>query len=123
MSLAYFCILVTISSVVIGSYGVDTSIVNTVNGRSCYLRYDYNGPTSQVRYYFTKDGRPLRAERSRVVYRLGRIYIAKVAESDAGTYRLVVRGRGVYYNKEIVLNGKNLFLLNMYYNSIVKSLL
>lgn len=116
MSLAYFCILVTIiSSVVISSYGVDTSIVNTVHGRSCYLRYDYDGPASHVRYYFTKDGRPLRMERRRVVYRLGRIYIAKVAESDAGTYRLVVRGRGVYYNKEIILNGKSLFLLNMCY--------
>jgi len=105
MTLAYFVILVALSSVVICTYGIDAGVVDTTSGRSCYLRFDYTGPRSRVRYYFTKNGRLFRADRRRVFYRLGRIYFSKVTESDAGTYRLVVRGYGVTYTKEIILNG------------------
>ena len=108
MRLSYFFTLVAISSLAVSSYGIsfESMIVAAQSGNSCYLRFDYNGPTSHVRYQFTKDGRTLRADKGRLIYRLGRIYFAKVAESDAGTYRLVVRGRGVYYNKVIILKGK-----------------
>jgi len=108
MSLTNFCILLAVSFVVISDRGVDSNSVNIVNGKSCYLTFDYNGPTSSVRRYFTKDGRPIRANKGRVLFfSPGRIYIAKVTDSDAGTYRLVVKGRGVYYRKEIILNGKS----------------
>ena len=108
MRLSYFFMLVAISSLAVGSYGTsfETIIVAAKSGHSCSLQFDYRGPTSYVRYRFTKDGRLLHPDNRRLFYRLGKIYFARVTASDAGTYGLLVHGRGVYYNKKIVLKGK-----------------
>jgi len=101
--------LVAISSLAVGSYGrsFERNIVAAQSGNSCSLQFDYSGPTSNVRYRFTKDGRLLRADKGRLSYRLGTIYFGRVTESDAGTYHLLVRSRGVYYSKVIVLKGNH----------------
>jgi len=101
--------LVALSLLAIGSYGTsyERLIVATKIGNSCFIRFNYNGPTSNVRYSFTKDGRPLRPIKGRLLYRLGKIFIVKTIESDSGTYRLIVRGHGKVYSKEIVLKGES----------------
>ena len=87
--------------------GTNTREVTATVGESVSLDFDYNGPTN-VRFNFLKDRRYFKADRRRIFQRLGRIYISKVAESDSGAYQMIVRGNRVYYNKGIILKGKNL---------------
>ena len=91
---------------VYGTNYVTREVTATV-GESVTLDYDYKGTSSYVRYSFLKDGRYFRADGHRVFKRLGRIYFSKVTELDAGVYRMIVRGYRVYYNKAIVLKGKD----------------
>ena len=54
----------------------------------------------------SKDARYFRADRRRVFQRLGRIYFSKITQSDAGVYRMVVKGTRIY-SQAIKLIGKH----------------
>lgn len=86
--------------------GTNSREVTATVGKSISLDFDYDGPTN-VRYNFYKDRRYFKADRRRIFQRLGKIYISKVTESDSGSYQMIVRGNRVYYNKAIILKGKN----------------
>lgn len=106
MSLFSFLLLVVVG---LGAVLVDATYANyevtaTVN-KPVNLDFEYKGKTN-VRYYFTKDGRYFRADRRRVFQRLGRIHFSKVTEYDAGEYRMIVRGYRLQYSKTITLTGE-----------------
>ena len=104
MNLIVLLALVGIGAVSVN--GTNTRVVTATVGKSIRLDFDYDGPT-YVRYSFFKDRKYFRADRRRIFQRLGRIYFSKVTESDSGVYQMIVRGNKVYYNKAIVLKGKN----------------
>ena len=110
MNLIVLLALVGIGVVVVN--GTNTREVTATVGESVSLDFDYNGRTSYIRYNFLKDRKYFKADRRRIFQRLGRIYFSKVTESDAGVYQMIVRGNRVYYNKAIILKGKN-----NYYNN------
>jgi len=85
------------------NYNIDEVYANI--GQSYGLNFDYHGPKN-VRYYLTKDARYFRADRRRVFQRLGRIYFSKITQSDAGVYRMVVKGTRIY-SQAIKLIGKH----------------
>ena len=103
MNLIVLLVLVGIGAVSVT--GTNTREVTATVGKSVSLEFDYNGPTSYVRYNFLKDKRYFRADRRRIFQRLGRIFFSKVTEADSGVYQMIVRGSRVYYNQAIVLKG------------------
>ena len=106
MSLFSFLVLavVGLGAVLVGATYTNDEVTATV-GKSVNLDFDYKGRTN-VRYYFTKDGRYFRADRRRVFQRLGRIHFSKVTEYDAGEYRMVVKGYRLQFSKAITLTSE-----------------
>jgi len=107
MNLIVLLGLVSFGAVAVSStYTNIQKVVTATIGESVGLDYDYKGPRRYIRFGFFKDRQYFKADGHRTYKQIGRIYFSKVTESDAGTYRMIVRGRNVYYNKAIVLKGK-----------------
>ena len=106
MNLIVLLGLVGIGAVLASGTNIQKVVTATV-GESVRLDYDYNGPRSYIRFHFFKDRQYFRADGRRTFKQLGKIYFSKVTLADAGTYQMIVKRRYVFYNKAIVLKGKN----------------
>ena len=78
-------------------------------GHPFFLSFDYDGPRTAVSYSFSKDGVAIDGDNVRVFLDMDRIFFLEVADSDAGTYTLVVRGIEAY-RKSVRLCGKTLLI-------------
>ena len=83
--------------------------VTATIGEPFVLRFGYKGRRLGVWHYFSKDGKPFVPERPRVMQFRGRISFVEITDSDAGLYRLEVKGRRIRYTKSINLLGIYLY--------------
>ena len=82
------------------------SLRETITARTgdpCIMRFGYKGPREGVKFAFTKDGKPLAAERFRVFQYPRRLSFVEVTDSDSGQYQLEVEGEGIRYSAAINL--------------------
>lgn len=82
------------------------SLRETITARTgdpCIMRFGYEGPRNGVKFAFTKDGKPLVAERFRVFQYPRRLSFVEVSDSDSGLYQLEVEGEGIRYSAAINL--------------------
>lgn len=106
MNLFNFVVLVVVglSAVLVGATYTNEEVSATV-GKPVALNFNFYGKTN-IRYYFTKNGKFFRVDRRRVFQRLGRLYFSKVTEYDAGVYQMIVRGYRTQYSNKITLTSE-----------------
>lgn len=83
--------------------------VQVTVGEPFILNFGYDGPTVGINHDLTKDGEEVTVDNTRTYKQLDKLYFTEVYELDSGDYHLAVTGKGVDFEKTIVLSGELIF--------------